>query len=148
MLAINIGDLELTEGGFESDPGMRVNANWPIHSGTGSAGSTIVYFEVPAGKTCPPHSHTVEESVLIIEGAAEVTIENETETFSAGGIVVIPALARQVLRNVGETVLRVVGFFPSTTVMTTFDEALTPTSERVLVVPEADDLVESYPHSP
>ena len=147
MLAINIGDLELTESGFESDAGMRVDANWPIHSGTGSAASTIVYFEVPAGKTCPPHSHTVEESVLIVEGTAEVDIEGETETFSAGGIVVIPALARQVVRNVGDTVLRVVGFFPSTTVITTFDEVLTPTSDRVVVVPEPDDVVEAYPHS-
>ena len=145
MLAINIGDLELTQGGFESDSGMEVDANWPIHSGTGSEGSTIVYFEVPAGKTCPPHSHTAEESVFIVEGTAEVTVGDETETFSAGGIVVIPALVRQVLRNAGDTVLKVVGFFPSTTVITTFDEPLTPDSERVIVVPDPDDVVDSYP---
>jgi quercetin dioxygenase-like cupin family protein len=145
MLAINVGDLELTESGFESDPEMRVDANWPIHSGTGSMGSTIVYFEIPVGKTCPGHSHTVEETIFIAEGTAEVEMNDERETFSTGGIVVSPALERHVVRNVGDTVLRVVGFFPSTTVVTTFDEVLTPTRDRVLVVPELDEVLESYP---
>lgn len=149
MLAANIKDLALTQCGFDGKPEFRVDANWFIHSGTGAMGSTIVYFEVPAGHTCPGHNHTVEENIFIVDGTAEVTIGNETKTFSQGGLVVIPALERQVIKNVGHTTLKVLGFFPSTTVVSAFDEVLQgpPHPSRVVIVPEPDDVAATYPKS-
>lgn len=147
MLAANINDLDLTQCGFDGKPEFRVDANWFIHSGTGAQGSTIVYFEVPSGHTCPGHNHTVEENIFIVQGTAEVTIGTETKTFGTGGLVVIPALERQVIKNVGQDTLKVLGFFPSTTVISAFDEVLQgpPTPSRVVVVPEPGDVMTTYP---
>jgi hypothetical protein len=45
-------------------------------------------------------------------------------------MVVIPARVPHDVRNVGEDTLRVVGFFPSAAVVTTFEEVLAPMNLR------------------
>jgi hypothetical protein len=42
---------------------------------------------------------------------------------------VVPAMVPHALRNVGDETLRVVGFFSSSTVMSTFDQPLMPMGE-------------------
>jgi hypothetical protein len=41
----------------------------------------------------------------------------------------VPAMVPHSMRNVGDETLRVVGFFPSSTVMSTFDQPIVPTGE-------------------
>src|SRR5881394_3019242 len=124
MLATNINDLALTVCGYDNDPRIRVDANWFVHAGTGAMGSTVVYFEVPVGHTCPGHNHTVEENIFILQGTAEVTLGEEVAIVHEGHLVIIPALVRQLIKNAGDSTLKVLGFFPSTTVVSTFDEPL------------------------
>ena len=49
-------------------------------------------------------------------------------------MVVIPARVPHDVRNVGEDTLRVVGFFPSAAVVTTFEEVLAPMNLKVMVM--------------
>ena len=49
-------------------------------------------------------------------------------------MVVIPARVAHDVHNVGEDTLRVVGFFPSAAVVTTFEEVLAPMNLRVMVM--------------
>jgi hypothetical protein len=42
---------------------------------------------------------------------------------------VVPAMVPHALRNVGDETLRVVGFFSSSTVMSTFDQPVVPMGE-------------------
>jgi quercetin dioxygenase-like cupin family protein len=147
MIAVRVQDLELIEGGFVSDPAIRGRFNFPIHAGTGAMASAAIYFEIMPGQAAPPHSHTAEEILYLADGTAEVIVGDERGTFPSGGLVLIPALIRHEVRNVGKTILRCVGFFASAAMLTTFDQVLTPVESRVLVVPMPDEIVASYPAS-
>ena len=51
-----------------------------------------------------------------------MTVDNEVQTFEAEALVVVPALTRHSLENVGNTPLRVVGFFSSAAAIHTYEE--------------------------
>ena len=54
---------------------------------------------------------------------------DEQGLVSAGDMAVVPAMVPHALRNVGDETLRVVGFFSSSTVMSTFDQPVVPMGE-------------------
>jgi glyoxylate utilization-related uncharacterized protein len=73
---------------------------------------------------------TVSKSVmLILGGEAEVSVGDEQGQLSAGEIVLVPAMVPHSMRNVGDETVRVVGFLPSSTVMSTFEQPLVPMGE-------------------
>ena len=86
------------------------------------------------------HIHSCEEIQGIVEGTTEVTVGDETQTFEAEALVVVPALTRHSLRNVGERPLRVVGFFSSAAAIHTYEDTLMPFDTDLLVTPTPDDL--------
>ena len=54
---------------------------------------------------------------------------------SAGEMAVVPAMVPHALRNVGDETVRVVGFFSSNVVMSTFDQPMMPFGQRVVGTP-------------
>ena len=58
------------------------------------------------GQGPPLHTHPYVEVAFVIEGAATITVGNETRKVKAGGIVVIPAETPHRFVNSGDTVLR------------------------------------------
>ena len=110
-------------------PGLRVN--FPVHSGTGTAASAVVYFEVDPGACLPTHTDSSEEILLVLAGEGEAWIGDETSPIAEGQIALIPAMAPHGIRNIGSEVLRVVGFFAGSTVVHTFPE--TPEGPKMFV---------------
>ena len=129
MISARIGELELLEGSYEDDPTMRVRVNFPFYVGTGTKNSAVVYFELEPGHRLGTHTDSAEEILLILEGEAEATVGDEQGRVSAGDMAVVPAMVPHALRNVGDETLRVVGFFSSSTVMSTFDQPVVPMGE-------------------
>ena len=89
----------------------------------------MVYFEVEPGHRLGTHTDSAEEILLFLGGEAEVSVGEEQGQVSAGEMALVPAMVPHSMRNVGDETLRVVGFFSSSTVMSTFDQPVVPTGE-------------------
>ena len=126
MISVKGSELELLEAGYEDDPTMRVKATFPFSAATGTKNTAVVYFELAPGHRLGTHTDSAEEILLILEGTAEVSVGDEQGRLSAGEMAVVPAMVPHGLRNVGEETVRVVGFFSSSTVMSTFDRPIVP----------------------
>jgi quercetin dioxygenase-like cupin family protein len=123
---IDLSQLEL----IPNFPGLRVQ--FPFHSGTGTAASAVVYFEVDPGAHLPTHTDSSEETLLVLAGEGEAWIGDETAPIVEGRMALVPAMAPHGVRNTGSEVLRVVGFFAGSTVVSTFPE--TPEGPQVFVM--------------
>jgi quercetin dioxygenase-like cupin family protein len=135
MIAERIDQLELLEVWYENDPTMRLKVNFPFFLGTGTKSTAVVYFEIEPGYKLGTHTDSAEEILLILEGTAEVSLGDEQGRFSAGEMALVPAMVPHGLRNVGEETVRVVGFFSSNVVVSTFDQPMMPFNQRVLGTP-------------
>lgn len=135
MIAEKISELELLEGWYEDDPTMRVRFNFPFYVGTGTMSTAVVYFEVDPGYRLGTHTDSAEEILLILEGTAEVSLGDERGQVSAGEMALVPAMVPHGLRNVGDDTVRVVGFFSSNVVVSTFDQPVMPLGQRVVGTP-------------
>ena len=134
MITARLDRLDLVEYFQEDDPTLRATFGRPVHTHTGATSTGVVYFEVEPGRHGGSHAHSAEEVVLILQGEAEAVVGEERGRLPEGGMVVIPARVAHDVYNVGEDTLRVVGFFPSAAVVTTFEEVLAPMNLRVMVM--------------
>jgi quercetin dioxygenase-like cupin family protein len=141
MDVVNIYDAELDDRGA-----MKVG--FPLSSSTGTASTAVVLLEFEPGGELAVHTDSAEELLLVIEGTAEGTVGDEVGRVEAGDIVLVPALAPHGLRNIGDGLLRVVGFFSSSTNVAVFEQPL-PTGDQVVVIgapqPIAAPLAEPVP---
>jgi quercetin dioxygenase-like cupin family protein len=135
MRGAKIDELELMEVSYEDDPTMLVNVNFPFYVGTGTKNTAVVYFELEPGCRLGSHTDSAEEILLILEGTAEATVGDEQDRVSTGDMVVVPAMVPHALRNVGDETVRVVGFFSSNVVASTFDRPMMPFGQRVVGTP-------------
>ncbi len=145
MIGAKIDELELMEVSYEDDPTMRVRFNFPFYVGSGTKNTAVVYFEIEPGHRLGTHTDSAEEILLILEGEAEATVGDESGRVSAGEMAVVPAMVPHALRNVGDETVRVVGFFSSNVVASTFDQPIMPVGQRVVGTPPvlAEDEVAS-----
>ena len=72
---------------------------------------------------------------MILAGTAEVSLGDESGRVSAGDMALVPAMVPHALRNVGDETVRVVGFFSSNVVASTFDQPIMPLGQRVVGTP-------------
>ncbi len=135
VISAKIDELELMEGSYEDDPTMRVRVNFPFFVGTGTKSTAVVYFELEPGCRLGTHTDSAEEILLILQGEAEATVGDEEGHLSAGEMAVVPAMVPHALRNVGDETVRVVGFFSSNVIVSTFDRPMMPVSQRVVGTP-------------
>jgi hypothetical protein len=53
---------------------------------------------------------------------------------ATGDVALVPAMAPHGMRNIGETTLRVLGFFSSSTNIATFEEPIAPGAPQVFAI--------------
>ncbi len=134
-IAESIDQLELLEVWYEDDPTMRLRVNFPFFLGTGTKSTAVVYFEIEPGHRLGTHTDSAEEILLVLEGEAEVSLGDEQGRLSAGEMALVPAMVPHGLRNAGEETVRVVGFFSSNVVVSSFDRPMMPFGQRVVGTP-------------
>lgn len=130
MIALDLREFPLRE---EEAPGGTLRFGFPLHSAAGTAASAVVHFELTPGASLATHADSAEEILYVLEGEAEATVADETARLRAGQLAVVPAMAPHGLRNVGDGPLRVLGFFASSTVVSTFEEPPAPGAPQVFV---------------
>ena len=131
MITIDLDSVELLE---SATAGGAVRVGLPFHRATGTTGSAAVLCELEPGNALGTHTDSAEEVLLVLAGEGEAHVDEERGRLGAGQLAVVPAMAPHGIRNVGETKLRVLGFFSSSTVVATFDEPLAPDGERISVI--------------
>lgn len=135
MIACNLDQLELLEVWYENDPTVRLKVNFPFFVGVGTKSTAVVYFEVEPGCRLATHTDSAEEILLCFEGTAEVSLGDEQGRLGAGEMALVPAMVPHGLRNIGTETLKVVGFFSSNVVVSTFDQPVMPFNQRVVGTP-------------
>src|SRR3954447_15967627 len=117
---------------IERAPGLRVG--FPVHSATGTASTATVLFELDPGAELPVHTDSAEELLIILQGTAEARVGDEVGRVSANQVAVVPPMAPHGLRNIGDEVLRVLGTFSASTVVSTFEQPIVAGGPDVLVI--------------
>ncbi len=140
MAGVRLEEIELMEAWSDQDEEVRARFEFPLTAATGCTSCSVIYYVIEPGHRTPTHIHSCEEIQGIVEGRTEVTVGDQTQTFEAEALVVVPALTKHTLKNVGETPLRVVGFFSSAAAIHTYDDTLMPFDTDLLVTPTPEDL--------
>lgn len=68
-------------------------------------------FQGPGGVI--NHHHEVEETITLIRGRIEVTMEGETQIVDAPATLFIPPKTVHCIRNVGDEDMHILAFFPT-----------------------------------
>ena len=140
MAAVRLEELELMDAWSKENDDVRARFDFPLTAASGCTSCSVIYYVIEPGDRTPMHIHSCEEIQTIVEGTTEVTVGDEVQTFAAEALVVVPALVRHSLKNVGETPLRVIGFFSSAAAIHTYEDTLMPFDTDVLVTPAPEDL--------
>jgi quercetin dioxygenase-like cupin family protein len=134
MLTASTTKLQLIETSVDGDPEHRVHVEFPISIHSGSADSAVVYFEIDPGDKLATHTDSAEEILYVVQGEAEAYVGDETGRMGVGDLAVIPAMVPHGVRNVGDTRLKVVGFFSEAKVVSEFPGTLRPAGSAIVEV--------------
>jgi mannose-6-phosphate isomerase-like protein (cupin superfamily) len=128
MFTFDVDDYEL----IPTAPGLRVG--FPLHSATGTASTATVLFELDPGAELYTHQDSAEELLIIVQGTAEARVGDEIGRLEAHQVALVPPMAPHGLRNIGDDVLRVLGTFSASTVVSTFERPFQEDGPNVVVI--------------
>ena len=137
MQTVDLITMDLMEGWFDGDPTVHFRANFALSGGNGAAGLAAVQVVLQPGQALGEHTDSPEELLIVLSGEVELTVGEERARAGAGVMAVVPAMVPHNIRNVGDGTARIVGFFPSPTVVATFVEPIQPIGQDVLAFGEA-----------
>ena len=131
MLKINLEKLEkMTSHGAEDDPHRCVTGNFALYSNAGTKSGSAVYFELEPNCELGNHTDSAEEIVYVVDGTVEATIGNERDQISRGELGVVPVMEPHNFRNIGTNTAKVIGFFSSPNIVSTFEKVFMPSNFR------------------
>ncbi len=128
MFAISLNDYEL----IPAAPGLQVG--FPLHSATGTASTATVLFELDPGSELAMHTDSAEELLIIVQGTAEARVGDEVGRLEQHQVGLVPPMVPHGVRNIGEDVLRVLGTFSASTVVSTFERPFVENGPEVVVI--------------
>ena len=95
----------------------------------------VVYPEVDPGDHIPLHTHTADETVVVLHGSGAAMLGDQEGPIGVGAVIVVPAFTRHGFQNTGTETLKLVGFVPASVVGAYFDEPVEPFGVATFVVP-------------
>jgi quercetin dioxygenase-like cupin family protein len=128
MFYFDLNDYEL----IPTAPGLRVG--FPAHSATGTAGTATVLFELDPGAELAVHTDSAEELLIIVQGTGEARVGDEVGRLEQHQVGLVPPMVPHGLRNIGDGVLRVLGTFSASTVVSTFERPFVENGPEVVVI--------------
>ena len=76
------------------------------------------------------HRDSAEETIVVLDGEAQVSVGEEGARLPAGGLALIPADAAHEVRNAGPVMLRFVAVYASADVVTRYERDVGPDGSR------------------
>lgn len=98
----------------ETFPGVRHQFN--VDPALGAGAVTMGTVAIAPGAQIPPHSHPVEDAMVILSGSGELFVGDEVHPLSPGTACLAPANTIHGIRNTGEEELVLVFTWPAVNV--------------------------------
>jgi mannose-6-phosphate isomerase-like protein (cupin superfamily) len=114
----------------EGRPDLRWRSTLGTTPDGGAKASSTSLLEVDPGCALARHTDSVEETVVVVSGAAEVEVAGETERVGPGGVALVPEGVPHQVRSVGDEPLRFVAVYAGTDVVTRYEDEVQPSGER------------------
>jgi quercetin dioxygenase-like cupin family protein len=111
---------------------MRFIMAYPLSAAQGTESGTITYFACEPGQHSGLHADSAEELVYVMDGEGEVFVSGVQKRLEAGGFLHIPTGVQHDVYAYGDVTLRLLSFFPSARVESTFTEILLPFGDHTL----------------
>jgi quercetin dioxygenase-like cupin family protein len=114
------------------DPSMRFVAVFPVTAAQGATGSTVAYYIFEPGRHSSLHSDNAEEVIYVADGTGEVFVSGKQVKLEPGEFVVIPHGVQHDIYAYGDVELRLLSYFPTAVVESTFQDPVMPMGGTVL----------------
>jgi quercetin dioxygenase-like cupin family protein len=85
---------------------------------------------VAAGCRLPRHTDSAEETIVVVDGTAEVEVSGERSRVERGGLAVIPKDVPHEVRNAGDDTLTFVAVYAEPDVVTRYEDVVEPDGSR------------------
>src|SRR4051794_30090358 len=121
---------DLSDAWLDHDPAARWRSTSVLGSGTGARAAGASLLEGEPGCRLPRHTDSAEEVIVVIAGAAEVTVGDERTAVAAGEMALVPEMVAHEVRNAGDDVLRFAAVYAAPDVVTTYEAPVQPAGER------------------
>jgi quercetin dioxygenase-like cupin family protein len=135
MITASIDQIEFQRGWSDTRPDVAFAFGLAVSTVNGSSSSQVICVALEPGKSGGRHAHSAEEILIVLEGTAELTVGDERERLSAGGIAVIPAKSIHEPVNVGRETLRFLAIFPSAAVLHSWEGRIEPLGAATFLTP-------------
>jgi uncharacterized cupin superfamily protein len=138
------------------DPSQKFTAIFPVGEKEGATASSVAYYIIEPGRHTGLHHDNAEEVAFVAEGEGEVFSIGNTNRLEPGKFVVFPAGSDHDIYARGSVALRILSFFPTTEIVSEFQQTVYPTGTTELssrppqpIVTELDpnNLPEDFPFS-
>ena len=114
------------------DPSMRFVSIFPVGEKEGAVASSVAYYIIEPGKHTGLHSDNVEEIVFVAEGEGEAFSIGGSRKLEAGKFFVFPAGIDHDIYAQGADSMRLLSFFPTTEILSTFQQEIYPVGGNIL----------------
>jgi quercetin dioxygenase-like cupin family protein len=121
---------EFSQAWIDGDEASRWRSAPGHGAAVGAAASGSSILEIEPDCRLPRHSDSAEETIVVVAGAAEVTVGEESAGVAQGGIALVPAGASHEVRNAGKDPLRFLAVYAAAEVTTTYNEPVQPEGKR------------------
>jgi uncharacterized cupin superfamily protein len=114
------------------DPSQRFAAIFPVGEREGATASSVAYYIIEPGRHTGVHHDNAEEIAFVAEGEGDVFSIGQSRPLQAGAFVVFPAGADHDIYARGGVALRLLSFFPTTEIVSTFQQMIYPVGTTTL----------------
>jgi len=130
MTAVDLERLEFSDAWIEGERSARWRSASALGPGTGAVASGASMLEVDPGCRLARHTDSAEETIVVVDGRAEVEVGDERRLLQRSGVALVPADEPHSVRNVGDEQLRFAAVYASTDVVSTYEQPVQPGGER------------------
>jgi quercetin dioxygenase-like cupin family protein len=121
--------IEITQ---DYHPSLRFVAVFPVGEEQGASASSVAYYIFEPGCHSGLHGDNAEEIVFVAEGEGEAFVSCRQVPLEPGRFAVMPAGVQHDIYAHGESELRLLSFFPTPEIVTTFQEPVLPSGTTIL----------------
>jgi len=131
MSARSPSDLQWSDAWIDGEEGARWRSATALGASAGAAASGCSLLEIPAGGMLPRHTDSAEETIVVVDGRAAVTIGDAPPLqVGAGGVALVPQGVPHQVRNSGPEHLRFAAVYAAPEVVTTYEQPVQPDGEQ------------------
>ena len=114
------------------DPSMRFVMVFPVTAAQGAAKSTVAYYIFEPGRHSGLHGDNAEEVIYVADGEGEIFVSGKQQKLEAGEFLVVPEGVQHDIYAYGGIELRLLSYFPTPVVESTFQDPVMPMASEVV----------------